>query len=326
MQRLFRLVDTAELTPVGTKTTRGFERSVERHGVINPIIVAEVADSDGVIGLEIVDGNRRVRAAQSAGLEKIPGIVLKETTPEDRARLTLMTNHLRSYNFHTESIAVSSLVADEREARKAADEMGLASTKLQTIQKKLDAMPDEIRRAMYEDRIPVSSATSIGGWPEPLQRQLVDLLRQRRYLDSRTIDAIRKEYEQLHPGPAKRTQFGAGPPIDAPFVEDWDADEPTAFERFVPADGAPIAQPSRAPVRPQPPPVSSPARPDDPLDGGVELGGSPGEDPPADDPRMFISHLDERLLDLARETRSHDLPRAVWIDRAMRAWDLTEPE
>jgi hypothetical protein len=36
--------------------------------------------------------------------------------------------------------------------------------------------------------------------------------------------------------------------------------------------------------------------------------------------------LDESLLALARDTRASNLSRAAWIDRCMRAWDLSETE
>jgi ParB/RepB/Spo0J family partition protein len=235
MQRVFRLVDTAELRAVGTKTTSGFYRSVQRHGIINPIIVAEVADADGVIGLEIVDGNRRVRAAKAARMEKIPAVVLKETSPEDRARLTLMANHLRSANFHTESLAVSLLADNDEEARRAAAEMGVTPSKLQGIHKKLATMPAEILKAMYEGRVPVSSATSIAGWPEELQRQIVTLLQREHRLITPMIDEVRRDYERQHPPSPKTPRFESLPPApEPPPFDDWFEDDPSAF--FAPSD------------------------------------------------------------------------------------------
>ncbi len=332
MQRVFRLVDIAELEPVGMKTTTGFERSVERHGVINPIIVAEVADDDGVIGLEIVDGNRRVRAAKSARMEKIPAVVLKETSSEDRARLTLMTNQLRSYNFHTESLALTALAADEASAGRAANAMGISAVKLQNMQKKLASMSEEIRHAMYEGRIPVTSAMSIAGWPDELQRRIVDELRRKRRLYTRQIDEIKQEYERLHPPPPKPSRVAPTPPApEAPPFDDWYDDEPIAYSG-PPSATAPVSfQPtvSSTPASQTPSPVTAP----EPASAAFAsqapspvTAPEPASAEPANDPHEFVMRLDESLLALARDTRASNLSRAAWIDRCMRAWDLSETE
>lgn len=320
MQRVFRLVDTAELEPVGMKTTTGFDRSVARHGIINPIIVAEVPDADGVIGLEIVDGNRRARAAKMANMDKIPAVVLKETSAEDRARLTLMTNQLRSYNFHTESLAISSLADDEASAKRAADYLGISAIKLQNMMKKLGDMPEPIRRAMYEDRIPVSSATSIASWPEELQDRIVEMLQRKRRLYAKEIDEVKRDYERLHPPPPKRSRQAAYPPMDSPDFEEWIEDDPVAFvaQAAAPATLQPAATPPPADAQPgvavsQPPPATEPISETVPAE-------------PGNDPRLFVGRLDEALLALARETRANNLIRAAWIDRCMRAWDMSERE
>ncbi len=314
MQRVFRLVDTAELDPVGMKTTTGFERSVERHGVINPILVAEVADDDGVIGLEIVDGNRRVRAAKSAGMDKIPAVVLKETSTEDRARLTLMTNQLRSYNFHTESLALTALAADEASAGRAANAMGISAVKLQNMQKKLAGMPEEIRRGMYEGTVPVSSATVIAGWPDELQRRIVDELRRKRRLYTRQIDEIKQEYERLHPPPPKPSRVApTAPAPEAPPFDDWYDDEPVAYSGLSSGATTPSVQPAVSP----PPDLQAPSS---------ETAPETATSDPGSDPREFVKRLDGALLALALETRGSNLSRAAWIDRCMRAWDLSETE
>ncbi len=61
--------------------------SIERYGVINPITVRELKDND----YELISGERRFRAAQSAGLKDIPCIIL-ETDGSDCAVLSLLEN------------------------------------------------------------------------------------------------------------------------------------------------------------------------------------------------------------------------------------------
>lgn len=55
--------------------------SIREHGVLQPILVAETLD-----GYQLIAGERRVRAAQAAGLERIPAVVRQL---DDRARLEL---------------------------------------------------------------------------------------------------------------------------------------------------------------------------------------------------------------------------------------------
>ena len=216
MQRVFRVVNTAELTPVGIKSTGQFNRSVRRYGVLNPVLLAEVVDADGVVELAIIDGHRRVRAAKSARLPKIPAVVLKATTKQDRARLTLLCNSMRSANFHTESAAILALAADEDAAAEAARAIGLGAVKIQQLYRKIVTMPEPVRHAMYEHRIPVTAATWVGAWPEGLQREVVDLLARRRYVNTTMLRDLREWYAERHP-----EEFAVAAPakVDVPFDE-----------------------------------------------------------------------------------------------------------
>jgi len=60
--------------------------SVRRHGVLQPIVVRPISS-----GYEIVAGERRWRAAQSAGLSSIPAVV-REVTDREMLELALIEN------------------------------------------------------------------------------------------------------------------------------------------------------------------------------------------------------------------------------------------
>ncbi len=62
-------------------------RSVERYGVINPITVRQSGENE----FELISGERRFRAAYSAGLKDIPCIIL-DTDGSDCAVLSLLEN------------------------------------------------------------------------------------------------------------------------------------------------------------------------------------------------------------------------------------------
>lgn len=60
--------------------------SVSRHGILQPLLVRQVAG-----GYELVAGERRLRAAEMAGLKKVPAIV-RDTAGEEQAVLSLVEN------------------------------------------------------------------------------------------------------------------------------------------------------------------------------------------------------------------------------------------
>ncbi len=57
--------------PIDEDVLTGLEQSIRTVGVLNPIIVRELGDDT----YEMVEGERRLRAAKSAELTKIPAIV-----------------------------------------------------------------------------------------------------------------------------------------------------------------------------------------------------------------------------------------------------------
>lgn len=60
--------------------------SIREHGVIQPILVTEIVD-----GYQLVAGERRVRAARAAGLERIPAVV-RQLADREQLELALVEN------------------------------------------------------------------------------------------------------------------------------------------------------------------------------------------------------------------------------------------
>lgn len=63
------------------------KQSIEENGVIQPISVRETDD-----GYELVAGERRLRAAQDLGLDRIPAFILEVETDEEMLELSLIEN------------------------------------------------------------------------------------------------------------------------------------------------------------------------------------------------------------------------------------------
>ncbi len=60
--------------------------SIREHGVIQPVLVTEIVD-----GYQLVAGERRVRAARAAGLERIPAVV-RQLADREQLELALVEN------------------------------------------------------------------------------------------------------------------------------------------------------------------------------------------------------------------------------------------
>ena len=319
MQRVFRVVETKALQPIGLKTTHGFDNNVRDNGVILPILVAEVPDADGVIQMEIIDGNRRVRAAKQAGIDKIPAVVLRDTSAEQRARLTLICNHLRSLNFFTESRAALVLADDNRALERETRLLGLSVTKVLGMVQKLERMPEPVRQAMWEERLQVSSAKDVAGFPPPLQAEVVARLEERGWLDTRTVMAMKAEWEARHgplnPRSAARSRPQGPPPAPPP---QWEGASPVPIDNGVPPQR--VGGWQVRPVEASPPSTS------------IELGSSmgatatlprPGSEPDIElgEVEAYVKVLDATLRDLVQAGKAVGISRSVWVDRAMRAWD-----
>lgn len=81
--------------------------SIREHGIIQPLIVSEHAN-----GFELIAGERRWRAAQRAGLTRVP-VIVRETTPQQLLELALIENVQRAdLNPIEEARAFQALVDD----------------------------------------------------------------------------------------------------------------------------------------------------------------------------------------------------------------------
>lgn len=107
MEGSLQNVALAELPDtIGAPPSARLVESVERHGIIQPVLVAEDTDDAGEIHLVIIDGNRRVAASRQAGHTYIPAFVLSGLSAEEIAQWTLVANGFRTSNYLTEFGAI----------------------------------------------------------------------------------------------------------------------------------------------------------------------------------------------------------------------------
>jgi ParB family transcriptional regulator, chromosome partitioning protein len=123
--------------------------SIRRHGVLQPIVVRSGPDG----GFEIVAGERRWRAAQAAGLARIPAVV-REISDREMVELALVENLRREdLNPIERAHAFHRLIQDHRLTQEQIGEMvgGSRSAIANTV--RLLDLPAEIQSAIAQGRL-----------------------------------------------------------------------------------------------------------------------------------------------------------------------------
>ena len=123
-------------------------QSIRSNGIVQPIVVRKT-DS----GYEIVAGERRWRAAQRAGLHKIPAAI-KEVSDEKLLELALIENIQRQeLNPIEEAAAYRKLIdsiglTQEAVAERVGKERSLIATSLRLLK-----LPDDIQKLIEEEKL-----------------------------------------------------------------------------------------------------------------------------------------------------------------------------
>lgn len=95
-------------TSFDPEALNGLAASLETSGVVQPLLVRPLADGS----YELIAGERRWRAAQQAGLEKVPAIV-RDSEQAERLQVALIENMVReNLNPVEEARACAALIAE----------------------------------------------------------------------------------------------------------------------------------------------------------------------------------------------------------------------
>lgn len=140
----------------------GIERlaeSVRRHGIMQPIVVTQSSPGN----FEILAGERRWRAAQLAGLKKVP-VVLKEGVKDlsERLELALIENVQREdLNPIDRAVACKRLMEEYSLTQEAvAERLGYERSTLANLVRLLD-LPDQIQDAVSRETITAGHARAL---------------------------------------------------------------------------------------------------------------------------------------------------------------------
>src|SRR5689334_7954956 len=138
--------------------------SIAEHDVIQPILVTETLD-----GYQLVAGERRVRAARMAGLERIPAVI-RQLADQQQLELALVENLQREDLDPIESARAYRQLIDEFAFNQEdlATRVGRARSTVANTLRLLDLDP-AVQAAIADSTITEGHARALGGLPTQAQ-------------------------------------------------------------------------------------------------------------------------------------------------------------
>lgn len=164
--------------------------SVREKGIITPLLVSRAE-----AGYRLIAGERRWRAAQKAGLERVP-VVVRESTPIEALELALVENiHRKDLNPIEEAIAYTRWLEDTRATQEAlAKRLGKDRTTI-TNTLRLLKLPQRIQEDLLANRLSMGHARVLAGLKgQEEQLRLRDMI-VRKSLSVRQAEAIARRVE-----------------------------------------------------------------------------------------------------------------------------------
>lgn len=186
-------------------------KSVKNFGVVQPIIVRPVGTE-----YELIAGERRWRAAQEAGLEKIPAVI-RQSTETDSLEMALIENlHRSDLNGLEEANAYQQLLEDfalthEELSRRVGKSRTTITNTLRLLQ-----LPPRIQKELIDDRITTGHARALLAFQEQPERQ--DTVCSRiiaEGLSVRQVEALANPSDEQVEDPAPVTRLKTPPPEEA---------------------------------------------------------------------------------------------------------------
>lgn len=163
-ERDYKLVGIEEIKPNDSQPRKGFDSaalddlasSIKEKGIIQPLVLRKTSK-----GYEIIAGERRWRAAQKAGLAKVPAII-KDVDTQEALELALVENLQREdLNPMEEARAYDQLIeqfglSHEEISKRIGKDRSTVTNQLRLLK-----LPDEVAEALIEGEITPGHARAL---------------------------------------------------------------------------------------------------------------------------------------------------------------------
>lgn len=154
-------------TVMGEAALAELTESIRMHGVIQPLLVSLETAEDGSTVYQLIAGERRLRAAQAAGLTSVP-VTIRQTTPQELLELAIIENVQRAdLSPLEEAVAYQRLVLEfDLTQREVAERVGKSRVAITNTMRLMD-LPEEIRASLAAGEITEGHARAILGTDNP---------------------------------------------------------------------------------------------------------------------------------------------------------------
>jgi ParB family chromosome partitioning protein len=144
--------------------------SIREHGVIQPLLVSESTDADGQTIYQLIAGERRLRAARAAGLERVP-VTVRQTTPQELLELAIVENVQRADLSPLEEALAYQRLMDEfgLNQREVGERVGKSRTAVANTMRLLE-LPSALRDALAGGELTEGHARALLGLPTEAAR------------------------------------------------------------------------------------------------------------------------------------------------------------
>jgi ParB family chromosome partitioning protein len=161
--------------------------SIREHGVIQPVLVTEILD-----GYRLVAGERRVRAARMAGLERIPAVVRQLADPQ-QLELALVENLQREDLDPLEAARAYRQLIDEFgfTQEELATRVSRARSTVANTLRLLELHPS-VQAAVVDGRLTEGHARAILGLPPEAQARITDTVVEQDLSVRQTEELVRR--------------------------------------------------------------------------------------------------------------------------------------
>ncbi len=166
--------------------------SIKEHGVIQPLVVTVTP-----VGYELVVGERRFRASQLAGMEKVPAIIKQTMVDQTKLEVALIENIQRQeLNPIEEAQAYDRLMktfnlTQDQVAKKVGKSRPAVANTVRLLN-----LPAEIQRGVIEGKIMEGHARALLGLNDPEKIRLMYKIVMEQGLNVRQVEAKVRELTQ----------------------------------------------------------------------------------------------------------------------------------
>jgi ParB family chromosome partitioning protein len=183
--------------------------SIAEHGVLQPILVTETLD-----GYQLVAGERRFRASQMAGLERIPAIV-RQLADREQLEVALVENLQREDLGPIEEAHAFRSLADDfgLSHEEIAKRVGRARSTIANTLRLLD-LDHRVQVALETRTISEGHARALGGLPTDQQARVLETVLEQQFSVRQTEELVRRLREPRTPNAARPLQENRDPDLE----------------------------------------------------------------------------------------------------------------